>query len=551
MAQATGTPAERVLVLMPTRRDSERTALLLQEASVSSFTCADLPELCRELRLNAGALLITEDILLSDSSGRLTEALRDQPAWSALPVLVVTREGGSRAIQRLASDVFNNLIVVERPVRTGSLASVVLSALRGRRHQYQIRDVIRVREQQAAELLAQEDRLRLALSEQARQAEELRAADRRKDEFLATLAHELRNPLAPVRTGMELLLRAPDGAASQRTLAVMERQITHMVRLIDDLLDVSRITRGKLVLKRERVNLATIIATAIEASRPLIERNQHTLRVDVKDPSIGFYADVTRLGQVISNLLNNSSNYTPPGGLIELSVAREGEYAVISVRDNGSGIPREHLERVFEMFSQVNRTLDRSQGGLGIGLALVRSLVEMHGGTVSAESAGPGLGSTFSVRLPLIDGTLTAPVANADPTPDAQPEKLETRVLVVDDNEDAAELLALMLERSGYVTTAVHDGAAALTAVEAWRPHVVVLDIGLPGMSGYDVARLLRQREQTDKLTLIALTGWGSHGDKQKALEAGFDVHLTKPVAAGALQDAIARRDAHAAPGGS
>ena len=525
MTATESSASERVLVLMPTLKDSERTSQLLAEANVTTTICGSVAELCRELRRDAGAALLTEDSLLGDSSGQLAEALRAQPPWSALPLLVISREADGRQIQRLVSDVFNNLLIIERPVRTHGLVSLVQSALRARRHQYQIRDVLAVREQQEAAL--------------ARQAEDLRLADRRKDEFLATLAHELRNPLAPIRTGMELLTRAPDEETARRTLGVMQRQVGHMVRLIDDLLDVSRITRGKLELKRERTTLNAIIAAAVEASRPLIERNQHTLHVDVKDTSICFDADVTRIGQVISNLLNNSANYTAPGGRIELSVERSGEHAVIRVKDNGSGIPREHLRGVFEMFSQVNRALDRSQGGLGIGLALVRSLVEMHGGSVEADSPGPGLGSVFTVRLPIVDGAVAA-IDEHSHTPLAR--DAATRILIVDDNEDAAELLALTLETSGYTTTSVHDGAAALKTTDSWQPDVIVLDIGLPGMSGYEVARELRRRQGPRPLWLIALTGWGSHADKQQARDAGFDVHLTKPVDTRTLQEAIARR---------
>jgi signal transduction histidine kinase/CheY-like chemotaxis protein len=540
---------ERVLVLMPTERDAQRTADSLQEAGIASSACADLSDVCRELRAGAGAVLLLEEAVIGDVTGQLAEALRAQAAWSAVPVLVIAREGGSGDLQRDVADAFNNLIIVERPVRTRSLVSVALSALRGRRHQYQIRDVIEVREAQAAALLAQEERLRQALAELARQAEELRRTDRRKDEFLATLAHELRNPLAPIRTGVELLTQVSVDAAQQRTLGVMQRQVNHMVRLIDDLLDVSRITRGKLELKREPVNVQTIVTAAVEASRPAIERNRHTLRVDVRDASLGFFADATRLSQVVSNLLNNASNYTPAGGVIELSVAREGDQALIQVRDNGSGIPREHLEDVFEMFSQVNRTLERSQGGLGIGLALVRSLVEMHGGSVAAESPGAGQGSTFSVRLPLI--AVSVCDAGASVESEIAPASEKVRVLVVDDNEDAAEMLALILARSGYVATTVHDGESALAAVKSWTPDVVVLDIGLPGMSGYDVAKQLRRQQGPTPLRLIALTGWGSHSDKQRAAEAGFDVHLTKPVAAGALQEAIATHALGAAAGAS
>ncbi len=523
----------RVLVMMPTVRDTERTIQLLQEANVPGVRCAQMGELCRQLCQGAGAALVTDEALSSDTAGQLAEALRAQPEWSAVPIIVLARDGWSRNGEG-ASEAFNSLITVERPVRTRTLISVVLSALRGRRHQYQIRDAILMREKQAAALLQSE-------AELARQAEELRRADRRKDEFLATLAHELRNPLAPIRTGMDFLARSPDSPARELTLGVMNRQLSHMVRLIDDLLDVSRITRGKLELKRERVNLTTFIGAAVEASRPLIERKQHTLRVATHDTSLWFDADVTRIAQVISNLLNNASNYTPAGGVIELTAKREGSFAVIEVRDNGIGIPAEHLDDVFEMFSQVNRTLERSQGGLGIGLALVRSLVEMHGGTVSVQSAGAGEGSTFAVRLPLAATTTAS--ENGASTRSSQHPGAKRRILVVDDNEDAADLLTLSLEHAGYVVKTAYDGPSALSVVEAFQPDLAILDIGLPGMTGYDLARQLRQNTRLSPLALVALTGWGSHEDKQKATDAGFDLHLTKPVDTQDLQRALAKLD--------
>jgi signal transduction histidine kinase/ActR/RegA family two-component response regulator len=523
-AQESGA-AERVLVLMPTPRDAERTVALLTEAGIPSMACADLTELCRGLRAGAGAVLLTDETLSGEGGGQLSEALSEQPAWSALPILVLAREGWSSQSQRLGSYAERSLIVVERPVRTLTLVGVVSSALRGRQHQYEIRDALLLREQQAALL--------------ARQADELRRADRRKDEFLATLAHELRNPLAPIRTGMDLLARAPESEPMQRTIGVMQRQIAHMVRLIDDLLDVSRITSGKLQLKRERIELGAIIDAAVEASRPLIERKNQTLDVAVSDGALPLDADLTRIAQVIGNLLNNASNYTPNGGRIELSTSREGDLVLIRVSDNGAGIPAERLNDVFEMFSQVNRTLERSHGGLGIGLALVRSLVEMHGGTAEAASPGLGKGSTFSVKLPLAASASRSVAAHAK-VANSKPETSQ-RILVVDDNEDAAEMLALVLGQSGYRTRTAYDSRSALSAVDEWTPHVVILDIGLPDINGYDVARELRRRERCQGLSLIALTGWGTRDDKQKAMEAGFDLHLTKPVDAMDLRAALAQ----------
>ena len=545
ISHAVGIVSDRVLVLMPTVRDAERTALLFQEGGVSSTVCFDLNMLCRELRSGAGAVLLADEALSGDAVGQLAEAMREQPAWSAVPVIVLAREGATERIETASGEWLRSLIVVERPVRTRTLLSVILSALRSRSNQYQIRDALLLREQQTSELRGQEERLRSALlalqtsqAELARQAEQLRESGRRKDEFLATLAHELRNPLAPIQTGLDLLARSRDPGKVDHALGVMHRQLGHMVRLIDDLLDVSRITQGRLELKRSRVALGEMLETAVEASRPSVERRKHTLELDVADPQLAFDADLTRLSQVVSNLLNNAAKYTPAGGSIKLCARQEGEMGVIQVRDNGIGIPAQHLEHVFEMFSQVNRSTEGSRGGLGIGLALVRSLVELHGGTVSAKSEGAGKGSTFTVKLPLAAGQ-----SRGVPSERAAPHRPrdKRRVLVVDDNDDAADLLSLMLEQAEYDTTKASDGPSALAAVESWTPDVVILDIGLPGMSGYDVARALRRHQHGGELELIALTGWGSQEDKQRAMDAGFDVHLTKPVDAEKLYGALAQ----------
>jgi CheY-like chemotaxis protein len=307
--------------------------------------------------------------------------------------------------------------------------------------------------------------------------------------------------------------------------------------MIDDLLDVSRITQGKLELKRSNLALGDVLDAAVEASRPLVERNGHTLRREVREPELRFEADLTRIAQVISNLLNNASKFTPKGGFIELLAGRDGDQLVIEVRDNGIGIPSEHLQHVFDLFSQPNREVVRAQGGLGIGLALVRSLVEMHQGSVEAKSAGHGRGSSFIIRLPIGHEHL-GPDEASRPS-QAPPPRDRKRVLVVDDNDDAAEMLELMLHAE-YDTTVANDGPSALALAERLTPDVVILDIGLPGMSGYDVARELRKRPSARRLELIALTGWGSHEDKQKALEAGFDLHLTKPVDRDRLYGALA-----------
>jgi PAS domain S-box-containing protein len=363
--------------------------------------------------------------------------------------------------------------------------------------------------------------------------------DIRKDEFLATLAHELRNPLAPIRTGLQLLKLAPKADVAARTLPVMERQLGQLVRLIDDLLDVSRISSGKIVLRSERIAFQEIAATALEASRPLIDAAGHSLTIDWPDEPVWLDADPTRLAQILSNLLTNSAKYMRPGGQIRFSARRQGDNVLISVRDTGMGIPSDMLGTVFDMFTQINRTLDRSQGGLGIGLSLVKTLVEMHGGSVQAASDGIDLGSEFTVSLP----TASVLLPNA-PAPVARPMPAATagqRILVVDDNVDAAETMAMLLELSGHDARPAFGGQEALELALSFCPDVVFLDIGLPGMNGYEVARRLLADPATAGAKLIALTGWGTDDDIRKSKMAGFHAHLTKPVDPDAVEVMLAR----------
>jgi PAS domain S-box-containing protein len=385
-----------------------------------------------------------------------------------------------------------------------------------------------------------------AEDELRRVAADLSEADHRKSEFLATLAHELRNPLAPIRTGLDLLRMAPhiagkDAATSERLHGMMDRQLGHLIHLVDDLLDIARITRGKIELKKEPVLLRTIVATAVETSTALIGAHGHQLTVELPDEPLELEADVTRMVQVLSNLLNNAAKYTPAGGRVKLSAWREDGQAVIAVADSGIGIPPDAIGSVFEMFTQVRGSLDRAQGGLGIGLSLVRRLVELHGGRVSAFSGGRGQGSIFTVRLPLRPGTPYAQApARATPEEQAAAGAGPLRVLVVDDNLDAAESLVALLEVLGHTTAVAHDGMQGLEAAREFVPDLVFLDIGLPGMSGYEVARAIRRTAALREVVLIALTGWGAQSDQQQSHEAGFDQHLTKPVSLEALEQALA-----------
>jgi PAS domain S-box-containing protein len=367
--------------------------------------------------------------------------------------------------------------------------------------------------------------------ELARLNQALQDADQRKDEFLATLAHELRNPLAPMRNSLSILrMKQSDPSIVARAGEVMERQMAHMVRLIDDLMDAARISQGKIGLRRERIEVRTVLDHALEASRALVDVAQHHLRIEVPEEPLWIEADFVRMSQVVANLLNNAAKYTPAGGTITLSAAAEADTAVIRVSDNGIGLSAEMIQSIFELFAQADDTRDRSQGGLGIGLALVRNLVELHGGTVQAESPGVGSGSTFSVRLPLATKGADASPTLTSTMPEATPAQARHRVLVVDDNADSAWTLAHLLTLRGHDARVVHDGPGAISAAVDCRPDLVLLDLGLPGMNGNEVCRLLRADREMAGTTIVALTGWGSDADKQRAREAGFDHHLVKPI---------------------
>jgi PAS domain S-box-containing protein len=351
-------------------------------------------------------------------------------------------------------------------------------------------------------------------------------ADRRKDEFLATLSHELRNPLAPMRSAIEVLkLERGAGSEKRPLLDVFDRQLRHLTHLVDDLMEVSRITQGRMELRREPVPLADIVRGAVEDVAVMMRGAGHTLNVTMDAAGAVVEADPTRLFQVVVNLLTNACKYTPNGGIIDLALRVEGQEAVIAVRDNGIGIPAHALATVFDMFSQLKPALDRSKGGLGIGLALVRGILALHGGSIGAESAGEGRGSTFTARLPL--APVQATPASIGPAPDTV---APASVLVVDDNADAAETLQMFLELCGCRAHVAHSAGEALDVLDRFQPQVALFDIGLPDMNGYELARRVRQRPGGAELLLIAATGWGQEADKQLAFDAGFDHHLTKPI---------------------
>jgi PAS domain S-box-containing protein len=369
----------------------------------------------------------------------------------------------------------------------------------------------------------------------------LREADRRKDEFLATLAHELRNPLAPIRNSLQVLkMPRVDAGMAEKTREIIERQVHQLVRLVDDLLDVSRVMRGKIDLRRERVELASVIARAVETAQPHIDAQGQRLEVSVPPESLPLDADAVRLAQVLGNLLTNAAKYTEPNGRIWLTARREGDEALLTVRDNGIGIVPDMLPHVFELFVQADHATTKTQGGLGIGLTLVKNLVEMHGGSVTAYSEGLGRGSQFTLRLPLATQVQLRPEQEGNGERQEESRQPGQRLLVVDDNHDAAESLAMLLQLQGHEVKIANDGQSALEVAESFRPHLVFLDIGMPGMDGYEVARRLRRTPGLEATSLAALTGWGQQADRRRTAEAGFDHHLVKPPEPGEVEKVVA-----------
>jgi signal transduction histidine kinase len=366
------------------------------------------------------------------------------------------------------------------------------------------------------------------VTQRVRAEKALREADRRKDEFLAMLAHELRNPLAAIRNAVQVLLQKEGDAQTARSAAeILDRQVGHMVRQVDDLLDVSRISRGKIELREQQVELAPIVRHAVETVRPLCTTLGHEITVTLPPESLYVAGDPVRLAQVVGNLLNNACKFTDRGGHIWLTVEGEGDLAVIRVRDTGIGLATDQIDQIFELFAQVDNTLERARDGLGLGLTLVKTLVEMHGGAVEARSAGPGRGSEFTVRLPLLSGPPSAPPR---PPSSVKPAALvPCRILVADDNRDSADSLALLLRLMGHTVVTAHDGLDAVETAKTSRFDVVLLDIGMPRLNGYEAARRIRERDRNG-LRLAALTGWGQEDDRRRTEKAGFDAHLVKPV---------------------
>lgn len=643
MKPGSGTQAEdRLLLLVPTSRDAQLSEQILGRAGVTCTTCPGLEQLSAELDRDVAALLIAEEIYAVDHSGLLAAWLARQEPWSDLPIILLARPGSDSETLTRAVEQLSNVTVIDRPTRIATLVSVVRSAIRARRRQYQLREHLVLRERTETQLRETVEEVRtlldtlpigvvmtsdtetshitgnarahallrvrtgekfdgrvrvfdgdtevpferhpltraargenvvaehvdlriddsvihamvwatplrnlrgeprgalaaiLDLTEQRRAELALRESDRRKDEFLAILAHELRNPLAPVRTALDILKRETQPGTRQNLHEIIERQVETMVRLVNDLLDVSRIARGTTDLDEQIVDLRQIVRSAIEISQPLIAAGRHRLSTQLPPDPVRMRADPLRLAQVFANLLNNAAKYTPVAGEIAIRVDIADRQARIVIEDDGIGIAKEMLTEVFDMFRQIREGGQKPSSGLGIGLTLVKRLVEQHQGSVVAESDGIGCGSRFIVHLPLtpIDGS-----SKTFPQSESAFSLRGLRVLVADDNEDAAAVLRQLIQMLGGVCGVVNDGEEVLDALRADKPSVAILDIGMPHLDGYTVARRIRALPEFDDVVLVALTGWGQDEDKRRSREAGFDFHLVKPAAYDALKAVLA-----------
>jgi len=491
----------RVLLKLATTKDTDIVTSMLSRSGIVAHACQDAASLAREIAVGTGAVVIAEEVLDNHEHERVLAALRSQPPWSDLPVILAARSGTETLELSEAIAQLGNVTILERPMRVSSLVSSVQTALGARKRQYQLRATL----------------------------DGLREADERKTEFLATLAHELRNPLAPLRTALNIVSNQQLDPEKLKSLhAMMDRQVTHMVRLIDDLMEVSRMTRGKIALQPKVLSLGDVVRDAVEVNKPMITAARQFVFLDLPPQACHVHGDEVRLTQVFSNLLNNASKFTPSNGSIRVSVSATEDTVRVHVTDSGIGIPEEMLESVFGMFVQINGSMRAAQAGLGIGLTLVRSLVELHGGRVHASSAGNNEGTTMTVELPRV----------VPPALDHAPTRAHGEctgagrhtILVVDDNRDAADSLAQLLGLLGARTTVAYSGSEALKIMTASPPSLAFVDIGMPVMNGYQLAAEIRGNDALAGMALIALTGWGQTTDRERILNAGFDQHLIKPA---------------------
>jgi signal transduction histidine kinase/CheY-like chemotaxis protein len=501
-------PKERILILAPTGRDAQLAAVALRDAGITTAICRSIEELCDGIEGDAGGAMVTEEALTAHGMSCLHVVLERQPPWSDLPLIVFTSQPfdqfKTRSFDALGRRA--NITYLERPIRVKTLVSAAQAALRARRRQYEVRQLV----------------------------DELQHRIQERDQFLAMLGHELRNPLAAITLAIDSL----HGDEANGTHDILKRQTRHLRKLVDDLLDIGRISSGKIILHRAEIDLAEIVGNCVEAMRGRASAHRLSLRLDRSEVFV--HGDADRLEQVVSNLLSNAIKYTPAGGAIEVFVGRQGDEAVLRVRDTGKGIAPDMLHRIFELFTQADVTLDRADGGMGIGLTLVRKLVELHGGSVEALSAGRGSGSEFVVRMPaVVPKERTVPREEPAPAP-ARDGASSKRIVVIEDNSDIRMLLGAELKRLGHEVDDAGTGVEGLQKILEAKPDVALIDIGLPELDGYSIARRVRE-SLGDAIYLIALSGYGQAEDRQRAHEAGFDVHLTKPAGIMELERVLAR----------
>jgi signal transduction histidine kinase len=502
----------RVVVVTPNEADRAAAASIFAGQGLDTVECSALGDLAALAMTDIGCVVLVEEALAEAEVEGFRAGLQVQPPWSDLPIiLLATRESSLSAVVESVFPESGNVTVLQRPLHPVSLVSAVNVALRSRQRQFQVRDLLALRDRDV----------------------------RQRDEFLAMLAHELRNPLAPIRNAVYLMgTLSYDDPLFLKCRAMIEKQSRHVTRMVDDLLDVSRLELGKVELKLQRVDLNESVAAAVDACAPITQARRHALTVRRAPCMLAVRADPVRLEQVIGNLIVNAAKFTPDGGAIEVCARREGDEAVVEVTDNGVGINPEMLEPIFGLFTQEAVTLARTQGGLGIGLTLVRRLVELHGGRVRAFSKGAGSGSRFEVRLPLDPGEAMAEAAVTEASAGAG----SKRVLVVEDGADTRESLAMLMTTWKHEVIFAVNGPEGVDRARELHPDVALIDIGLPGFDGYEIARRIRSEGSpwARAVRLIAVTGYGQAADRARALEAGFDVHLLKPVDPAKLRDLIA-----------
>jgi signal transduction histidine kinase/ActR/RegA family two-component response regulator len=504
--------SNRVLIVAPIGRDAELMCTHLEASGLVCEAFDSVDDVCAELKEGAGALLLTEEALLPDVTPRLAQALDCQPPWSDVPIIILAGEPSFDRPGRTFGDLGRrtNVTLIDRPVRIKSLVSAAQSALRARERQYQIRDLMETLEDRVNE----------------------------RDRFLAILGHELRNPLGAILLASQM--KDDDGRLDGDHAELIERQSKHLTRIVNDLLDLSRLVSGKIVLKRQIIDLADAVRQSVETVRGAAARQKVSLEVKPSTGPLPVDVDPVRADQIITNVLTNAIKYTPEGGHVVVTLERDGDQAAVRVTDDGVGIAPDRIGTIFELFAQAENAIGRAQGGMGIGLALVRNLLHLHGGSITAKSDGIGKGSEFSVHFPI-----AVPRANvAEPerravvraTSDGQPR----RIVIVEDNADVRELLRLKLRRLGHAVDAVADGPAGVTAIVNGKPDLALVDIGLPGLDGYEVASRVRQ-SLGPGVVLVAVSGFGQPEDKRRALEAGFDEHITKPADVTDIENLLAR----------